>query len=70
VYEHRVVGEDTIGRSLYDDEEVHHLDENKLNNHPDNLLILPQSQHLKLHAWMKRLAIDPSNYLTYNHTIY
>ncbi|MFO5615121.1 HNH endonuclease, partial [Klebsiella pneumoniae] len=58
VYEHRVVGEDTIGRSLYDDEEVHHLDENKLNNHPDNLLILPQSQHLKLHAWMKRLGID------------
>ncbi|MFO5736634.1 HNH endonuclease, partial [Klebsiella pneumoniae] len=49
---------------LYDDEEVHHLDENKLNNHPDNLLILPQSQHLKLHAWMKRLGIDPKNYPT------
>ncbi|QBX32539.1 hypothetical protein [Pseudomonas phage PA1C] len=64
VYEHRVVGEDTLGRPLYDDEEVHHLDENKLNNHPENLLILPQSQHMKLHGWMKRLGIDPRNYPT------
>lgn len=64
VYEHRVIAEDMLGRPLYDDEEVHHLDEDKLNNHPENLLVLPGSQHMKLHGWLKRLGIDPKNYPT------
>lgn len=64
VYEHRVVAEDMLGRPLHEDEEVHHLDEDKLNNHPENLLVLPCSQHLKLHAWLRRLGIDPKNYPT------
>lgn len=64
VYEHRVVAEDMLGRPLYDDEEVHHLDEDKLNNHPENLLVLPSSQHMKLHGWLRRLGIDPKNYPT------
>lgn len=29
--------------------EVHHIDENKLNNQPENLLILTKSEHIKLH---------------------
>jgi hypothetical protein len=64
VYEHRLVAESFLNRRLYDGEEVHHLDENKKNNHPENLLVLTQSQHAKLHAWMRRMGIDPKTYPT------
>lgn len=64
VYEHRVVAEEFLGRPLRTDEEVHHLDENKVNNHPENLLVLTQSQHQKLHGWMRRMGIDPTTYPT------
>lgn len=38
-YEHRVVAERKLGRKLRKDEVIHHIDENKLNNHPSNLLV-------------------------------
>lgn len=38
-YEHRIVAEIKYGRRLLKGEQVHHKDENKLNNHPDNLEI-------------------------------
>lgn len=38
-YEHRLVGEQKIGRRLLPGEEVHHDDENPANNHPDNLIV-------------------------------
>lgn len=47
--EHRMVVEAHIGRSLSKDEEVHHLDHNKLNNDLNNLQILSKSDHAKLH---------------------
>lgn len=34
--------------------EIHHMDEDKENNHPSNLIMLTTSDHAKLHAWMKR----------------
>lgn len=52
VYEHRLVAENTIGRLLNENEEVHHLDLNRANNCPSNLLILEKSQHMKLHVWI------------------
>lgn len=51
VYEHIVVAEENLGRSLSDDECVHHLDFNRMNNRKDNLLVLLKSQHAKLHMW-------------------
>ena len=54
VYEHIVVAETILGRSLYEGEEVHHLDEQRHNNHPSNLLVLYKGQHTKLHNWLRQ----------------
>lgn len=59
VYEHRYIAEQCIGRYLYPDEVVHHLDNNKLNNHPNNLLVILRNQHIKLHNWINRNFIIP-----------
>ena len=51
---HRVVMENTIGRLLTDDEEVHHIDKNKHNNSIENLKLLSVNEHRKLHAEEKQ----------------
>lgn len=48
--EHQVVMERTIGRPLRPGEVGHHLDEDKANNKPENLLLTTQSVHAALHA--------------------
>lgn len=51
---HRVIAEQLIGRSLKPGEVVHHRDENKYNNNPDNLVVFPsQSAHAKYHNEMR-----------------
>lgn len=47
-YVHRIVAEAWY-RPLREGEHVHHKDGDKLNNHPDNLEILPASEHHRLH---------------------
>lgn len=32
---------------------VHHKDENKLNNHPDNLEIMSRGKHMVVHRWLR-----------------
>ena len=50
VYQHIVVAEGKLGRSLGDEEVVHHLDENKHNNNPDNLVVfVNNSAHSRYH---------------------
>ena len=44
VYEHRLVMEKTIGRHLFDDEEVHHKNGVRGDNRPGNLEIWVGSQ--------------------------
>lgn len=39
VYVHRMVAEEKLGRRLKKGETVHHKDENKLNNSPDNMMV-------------------------------
>lgn len=47
--EHRVVASKRLGRTLYDDEVVHHRDGNKRNNRPSNLQVMSRSMHWKKH---------------------
>lgn len=56
VYEHILIAEKTIKRKLLPDEEVHHLDFNRSNNSPGNLIVLSSESHVKLHAWLRRGA--------------
>lgn len=46
---HRTIAEQKLGRLLKDGEIVHHIDGNKRNNHPDNLSVITQSEHIKTH---------------------
>lgn len=48
-HEHRVVMEEKLGRSLNSHEIVHHVDGNKKNNHPDNLIVTNRSKHAVHH---------------------
>ena len=46
---HRQVAELAMGRPLAEGEIVHHKDGNKLNNVPENLEVMTQSEHMKRH---------------------
>lgn len=48
--EHVVLMESKIGRRLYSNECVHHIDHDKTNNDIENLLLMTKSEHAKLHA--------------------
>lgn len=60
VYEHRVIAQAFLGRPLAPDEVVHHLDQDRGNNRVENLLVLLNSQHTKLHEWLKRGSAEES----------
>lgn len=48
---HRWVAEKKLGRKLLDTEVVHHIDRNKLNNHPSNLYVCRnQWHHFMIHC--------------------
>lgn len=49
VLEHIVVLENKIGRLLKEGEEVHHINENKKDNSPDNLLLVKKGEHQRQH---------------------
>lgn len=46
---HRIVLEDKLGRSLKDNEVVHHIDGKKTNNDPSNLEVLDRAEHGRVH---------------------
>ena len=51
VAQHRLVMESIIGRFLLPEESVHHIDGNKENNSPENLMLMEnEGKHRKLHA--------------------
>jgi len=50
--------EKVIGRKLYIDECVHHIDCNSLNNDVNNLFVLTRSEHSKIHKSLENCAIE------------
>lgn len=48
-HEHRIVAEAKLGRPLEPSEIVHHIDGNKQNNAPENLAVMTQSEHVRIH---------------------
>lgn len=59
VYEHRVVAEQSIGRRLLENEVVHHKDEVRSNNNPDNLQVMDKADHARLHNIGKKMYQAP-----------
>ncbi len=58
---HRHVAAMREGRWLSSKELVHHIDENKLNNAPENLQIVDCATHNKLHGKLKNVEIVCKN---------
>lgn len=57
-HEHRIVAEQILGRPLRKGEVVHHIDGDKRNNHPINLMVFKsQADHA---LWHKNEKLDPS----------
>lgn len=50
VMEHVYVMTKLIGRQLLPHECVHHIDRNRKNNSPENLMLMTNSEHTKLHS--------------------
>lgn len=49
IAEHVLVMEKLLGRFLFDNEIVHHLDGNRSNNLPENLEVMTRGEHARLH---------------------
>lgn len=58
---HRCVLENKLGRPILPGYHCHHIDGNKLNNHPDNLEELSKSEHTRMHNWGNKHGIGNKN---------
>jgi hypothetical protein len=57
-YAHRHIAERLLGRPLSRREHVHHIDRDRNNNLPSNLILLSSSAHAKLHGAIYRRECD------------
>lgn len=48
-HHHRVAAEEMLGRKLIKGEIVHHIDGNRHNNSHDNLQVMTQAEHARIH---------------------
>ncbi|HCU5307167.1 TPA: HNH endonuclease [Escherichia coli] len=52
-YVHRLIAKERLGRELRDDEHVHHINRDTVDNAPGNLVALPEDAHIRLHSEMR-----------------
>lgn len=63
VDEHIIIAEKKIGRELKHEECVHHKDENKLNNDPDNLMVFANNgAHIAYHKGGKLIQLEDGTF--------
>jgi hypothetical protein len=61
ILQHRLNMAIHLDRPLRSDEQVHHKDENKLNNHISNLQLMSVAEHARYHALRQRLPLLATN---------
>jgi hypothetical protein len=55
VFEHVLVAEKKVGRSLLSYEVAHHVDLDKTNNAPENIIVMGKGKHMRYHQNLNRL---------------
>lgn len=64
ILEHRLVAEEKLGRFLKRQETVHHIDENKTNNIPENLIVFrTNADHSRFHKIGIMKEMDDGTYI-------
>lgn len=60
VFEHRLIMEKKLGRYLYPNERVHHINGDKTDNRIENLVVLTQREHMRNHCTLQKKDVDYS----------
>lgn len=65
---HRYLMEQKLGRMLERDEVVHHINGNTLDNNIDNLMLMPLSEHARMHQLGRKASEETKQKLSLIHT--